>query len=48
MENQSLRVLLQPLALLLCAASMSRAQGRMVEPADIIVVHGRVYTEDPK
>jgi predicted amidohydrolase YtcJ len=48
MKNQPLRAILQPLALLLCAASISRAQGRMVEPADIIVVHGRVYTEDPK
>jgi len=48
MKNQSLRAILQPLVLLLCAASISHAQGRMVEPADIIVVHGRVYTEDPK
>jgi len=33
---------------LLCVASFTRGQGRIVEAADIIVVHGRVYTEDPK
>jgi len=27
---------------------MARPQGRIVEPADIIVVHGHVYTENPK
>ena len=48
MKTFPLRVVLQSLALLLCAASLARAQGRMVEPADIIVVHARVYTEDPK
>src|SRR5713226_7417766 len=48
MKNQSLRAILRSLVVLLCAASISRAQGRIVEPADIIVVHGRVYTEDPK
>jgi predicted amidohydrolase YtcJ len=48
MKLHSLRVVLQSLALLLCATSRSHAQGRIVEPADIIVVHGRVYTEDPK
>lgn len=48
MKIHPLRVVLQSLLLLLCAASMSRAQGRIVEPADIIVVHGRVYTEDLK
>jgi predicted amidohydrolase YtcJ len=26
----------------------ARAQGLIVEPADIIVIHGRVYTENPK
>ena len=41
-------VLLQSLSLLLCAVSMSQAQGRIVEPADIIVIHGRVYTENPQ
>ncbi len=33
---------------LLCAGSLASAQGLIVEPADIIVVHGRVYTENPK
>jgi predicted amidohydrolase YtcJ len=48
MKNFSLRVAVQSLLLLSLAAAPSRSQGRMVEPADIIVVHGRVYTEDPK
>jgi predicted amidohydrolase YtcJ len=48
MKIRQLRFALQSLALLLCAASTLHAQGRIVEPADIIVVHGRVYTEDPK
>src|ERR1700682_4908597 len=48
MKIRSLRVILQTLLLVLCVASFTRAQGRIVEPADIIVVHGRVYTEDPK
>jgi predicted amidohydrolase YtcJ len=48
MKNSALRVTVQSLLVLLFAASLSRAQGRIVEPADIIVVHGRVYTEDPK
>jgi hypothetical protein len=33
--------------LLLCASSLLGAQGLIVEPADIIVIHGRVYTENP-
>src|SRR5712692_4132594 len=48
MKIYPLRVVLQSLPLLVCAALISRAQGRMVEPADIIVVHGRVYTENPE
>jgi predicted amidohydrolase YtcJ len=48
MKNLALRVVVQSLVLLSLAAALSRSQGRMVEPADIIVVHGRVYTEDPK
>ncbi|HET8922660.1 MAG TPA: amidohydrolase [Candidatus Acidoferrum sp.] len=39
---------LQTLLLLFCSVSESAAQGRVVEPADIVVVHGRVYTENPK
>src|SRR5712664_66374 len=48
MKIHALRVVLQSLPLLFCAAAMSHAQGRIVEPADIIVVHGHVYTENPK
>jgi len=48
MKIHSLRAAFQTLSLLLCAASISRAQGRILEPADIIVVHGRVYTENPQ
>ncbi len=48
MKIHSLRAVLQTLPLLLVAASISRAQGRIVEPADIIVLHGRVYTENPQ
>jgi len=43
-----LRVVLQSIPMLLCAALMARAQGGLAEPADIIVVHGRVYTENPQ
>jgi predicted amidohydrolase YtcJ len=48
MKNLPLRAMVQSLFLLLFVTSLSRAQGRIVEPADIIIVHGRVYTEDPK
>jgi predicted amidohydrolase YtcJ len=48
MKNLPLRAMIQSLFLLLFVTSLSRAQGRIVEPADIIIVHGRVYTEDPK
>ena len=48
MRMRPLRGVLQSLCLLFCAALMARAQGRLVEPADIIVVHGRVYTENPR
>jgi len=48
MKIRTLRVFLQTLPLLLCVAAFTRAQGRIVEPADIIVVHGHVYTENPK
>ncbi len=46
MKTFPFRVVLRALPLLLCAVSMSHAQGRIVDPADIIVIHGRVYTED--
>jgi predicted amidohydrolase YtcJ len=48
MKIRARRIVLQLLPVLLCAASLLRAQGRIVEAADIIVVHGRVYTENPK
>jgi predicted amidohydrolase YtcJ len=48
MKPFPLDVVLRTLPLLLWAVSMSHAQGRTVEPADIIVIHGHVYTEDPK
>src|SRR6202795_2969021 len=48
MKIHPLRVFLQALPLLLGAAAFTRAQGRIVEAADIIVVHGHVYTENPK
>ena len=48
MKVRAFSVVLQSLFLLLAAAGMARPQGRIVEPADIIVVHGHVYTENPK
>src|SRR5437899_6488375 len=48
MKTRPLRVVLRGLLLLLWAVSMSHAQGRIVEPADIIILHGRVYTENPQ
>jgi len=41
-------VVLSVLAIFFGVASAARAQELMVKPADIIVIHGRVYTEDPK
>ena len=35
-------------ALICVIAGLAGAQGLITEPADIIVVHGRVYTENPK
>src|SRR5438094_3264534 len=48
MKVRAFRVVLQSLPLLLSSAGMARPQGRIVEPAYIIVVTGRVYTENPK
>jgi hypothetical protein len=48
MNTRSLRTPLQILALLFAFAPRAGAQGVVVEPADIIVIHGRVYTENPK
>src|SRR2546421_2351799 len=48
MKVRAFRVVLQSLPLLLPAAGMARPQSRIVEPADIIVVHGHIYTGNPK
>jgi predicted amidohydrolase YtcJ len=48
MKIHSLRAVFQSFSLLLCAASMPHAQVKNAAPADIIVVHGRVYTENSK
>ncbi|OLD79812.1 MAG: hypothetical protein AUF67_14670 [Acidobacteria bacterium 13_1_20CM_58_21] len=48
MKVRAFRVVLQSLSLLLPAAGMARPQSRIVEPADIIVVHGHIYTGNPK
>lgn len=41
-------VMFSALAIFLGVAATARAQGLIVKPADIIVIHGRVYTENPK
>jgi predicted amidohydrolase YtcJ len=45
---RTVRLALQFLALFNAIPSLAGGQGLIVEPADIIVVHGRVYTEDAK
>lgn len=42
------RVLLSTLAIFLFVARAAKTQGLMIKPADIIVIHGHVYTENPK
>src|SRR5207249_8905701 len=42
------RLTIQTSALLLGLCGRGGAQGLIVEPADIIVIHGRVYTGNPK
>jgi predicted amidohydrolase YtcJ len=48
MKVSALRVFLQFPLIWLCVPAVIRPQGRIIEPADIIVIHGRVYTEDSK
>jgi predicted amidohydrolase YtcJ len=48
MKPSAFRLTLHTLALLLGTASLACAQGRGDAPADTIVLHGRVYTENPK
>ena len=48
MTARSIRLRLPLFALLPLFAWFARAQGLIVKPAEIIVIHGRVYTENPK
>jgi predicted amidohydrolase YtcJ len=48
MRTRLFRIAAPSLLLALCGGSFALSQGLIVEPADIIVVHGRVYTENPK
>src|SRR5690349_4847495 len=48
MNNRFIRLTIQLSAFFLGVCGTGSAQGLLVEPADIIVVHGRVYTENPK
>jgi hypothetical protein len=48
MNTRFFRAPLQILALLLAFAPRAGAQRVVVEPADIIVIHARAYTENPK
>src|SRR6266478_8216688 len=48
MKNHALRLVLQTLALMLGASLLSQAQSANTAPADTIVLHGRVYTENTK
>jgi len=48
MKNYALRLVLQTLALVLGASLRSQAQSANTAPADTIVFHGHVYTENAK
>jgi predicted amidohydrolase YtcJ len=48
MNIRTVVLALQFLAFLNGIPCLAEGQGRIVEPADIIVIHGRVYTENPK
>ncbi|MBA0088396.1 MAG: amidohydrolase family protein, partial [Acidobacteria bacterium Pan2503] len=48
MNSRSIRLTLQLIVLCWGMTGSAGAQGLIVEPADIIVIHGRVYTENPK
>jgi predicted amidohydrolase YtcJ len=48
MKTHALRLILQVLALMLSACWLSQAQSAKAVPADTIVLHGRVYTENAK
>ncbi len=48
MNCRAIRFAFQLLAFFLGISGTAIAQGLIVEPAEIIVIHGRVYTENPK
>lgn len=48
MKTHALRLILQVLALMLGASLLSHAQSAKAVPADTILIHGRVYTENTK
>ncbi len=48
MKNRLSKVALWSFAFLSGIVGIANAQGLIVKPADIIVIHGRVYTENPK
>jgi len=47
MKTRIVHLLLRCIACFLGFGSLATAQGVIVEPPDIIVIHGRVYTENP-
>ena len=48
MNSPLSRVMLSIPAIFLFVSGGANAQGLIVKPADIVVIHGRVYTENPK
>ena len=48
MKTRSACLAIQFLAFLAGITHTTCAQGLVVEPADIIVIHGRIYTEEVK
>ena len=48
MNSRSIPLTLQLIVLCWGMTGSAGAQGLIVEPADIIVIHGRVYTKNPK
>jgi predicted amidohydrolase YtcJ len=48
MKTAVFRLSLETLLLLLGAVSWARAQGTRLPPADTVLLHGRIYTENPK
>ena len=48
LNSRAVRLTLPLTVLCFGITGSARAQGLIVQPADIIVIHGRVYTENPK